>query len=79
MLYSRNFSIICLLTLCAGCSSTTGGGTAERGYANAAKYQSLDAYQLCTEENPGEPEKCGTLVKLLEDDKKRLERVSTPK
>ncbi len=51
----------------------------ERGYANAAKYQSLDAYQLCTEENPGAPEKCETLVKLMEDDKKRLDRVSTPK
>lgn len=71
--------ILCLLTLCAGCSSTTGGRVEERSYANAAKYQSLDAYQLCTEENPGEPEKCGTLVKLLEDDKKRLERVSTPR
>ena len=51
----------------------------EPNYANAAKYQSLDAYQLCTEENPGDPDKCATLIKLLEDDKKRLERVSTPK
>lgn len=79
MLYSRNFLIVCLLTLLAACNSTTSGGSVERGYANAAKYQSLDAYQLCSEENPGEPEKCGTLVKLLEDDKKRLDRVSSPR
>ena len=79
MLFFRNSLILCLLTLCAGCSSTTSGRLEDRSYANAAKYQSLDAYQLCTEENPGEQEKCGTLVKLLEDDKKRLDRVTSPK
>ena len=79
MLYSRNVMILCLLTLCAGCSSTTGGRVEERNYANAAKYQSLDAYKLCTEENPGDPDKCANLVKLLEDDKKRLERISGQK
>jgi hypothetical protein len=51
----------------------------ERGYANAAKYQSLDAYQLCTEEHPGELEKCEALVKLMDDDKKRLDRVTASK
>jgi hypothetical protein len=71
--------IICVLAFCAGCSSTSGGRGQEQSYANAAKYQSLDAYQICTEDNPGDPEKCAALVKLLEDDKKRLDRVSTPK
>ncbi len=79
MLFSRINIILCMLCACAGCSSTNGGRMEERNYANAAKYQSLDAYQLCTEENPGDPDKCATLIKLLEDDKKRLERVSTPK
>lgn len=79
MFFFRNNLILCLLCLCAGCSSSNGGRIEERSYANAAKYQSLDAYQLCTEENPGDPDKCATLVKLLEDDKKRLERVSNPK
>jgi len=79
MFFFRNILILCLLTLLAGCSSTTGGRVEERSYANAAKYQSLDAYQLCTEDNPGDPDKCATLVKLLEDDKKRLERVSGQK
>lgn len=79
MPFTRNFLILPLLMACAGCSSTTSGRVDERGYANAAKYQSLDAYQLCTEENPGEPEKCEALVKLMDDDKKRLDRVSTSK
>lgn len=79
MLFSRNKILLCLSALCAGCNSTTGGRMEERSYANAAKYQSLDAYQLCTEENPGAPEKCSTLVKVLEEDKKRLERVSGSK
>lgn len=79
MFFFRNFLILSLLAVCAGCSSTTGGRVDERGYANAAKYQSLDAYQLCTEENPGELEKCEALVKLMEDDKKRLDRVTASK
>jgi hypothetical protein len=79
MLLSRKFLILSLLTVCAGCSSTTGGRVDERGYANAAKYQSLDAYQLCTEEHPGELEKCEALVKLMDDDKKRLDRVTASK
>ena len=79
MFFFRNFLILSLFAVCAGCSSTSSGRVDERGYASAAKYQSLDAYQLCTEENPGEVEKCEALVKLMEDDKKRLDRVTASK
>jgi hypothetical protein len=38
--------------------------------------QSVDAYQICTEENIHNLSKCAPLIKLMDEDKKRLERLS---
>jgi hypothetical protein len=36
-------------------------------------------YQICTEQNPGNLQKCDALIKLVDADKKRLEKVSGTK
>jgi hypothetical protein len=69
-----------LLLLLAGCSSTEGARKVEdTAYARAAEYQSMDAYQRCTEENVGDEKKCDALIRLLENDRNRVEKVAGAK
>jgi hypothetical protein len=69
-----------LLLLLAGCSSTQGARKVEdAAYARAAEYQSMDAYQRCTEENVGDEKKCDALIRLLESDRNRVEKVAGAK
>ena len=63
-------------TLTAGCNSTSGGRVDDKAYARDVELQSVDAYQICTEQNPGNAQKCDALVKLVDADKKRLDKVS---
>jgi hypothetical protein len=66
-----------LLLLLTGCSSTQGARKVEdAAYARAAEYQSMDAYQRCTEENVGDEKKCDALIRLLESDRTRVEKVA---
>ena len=48
-------------------------------YAREAKLQSLDAYQICTEENIDDLKKCDALAGLQNADEKRLERLISQK
>lgn len=75
MRYLLLFSALAIL---AGCSS--GGVRPEDlAYAREAQFQSLAAYQICTENNIGDIRKCDALVSLHDADQKRLERLAAPK
>ena len=66
-----------LILLLPACSSTPGARKVEdAAYARAAEYQSLDAYQRCSEENVGDEKKCDALIRLLESDRNRAEKVA---
>ena len=69
-----------LIMLLPACSSTQGARKVEdAAYARAAEYQSLDAYQRCTEENVGDEKKCDALIRLLESDRNRVEKFASGK
>lgn len=69
--------ILFLILLLPACSSTQGTRKVEdAAYARAAEYQSLDAYQRCSEENVGDEKKCDALIRLLESDRNRAEKVA---
>ena len=73
----RLYPTLFLIPLLAACSSTEGARRVEdAAYARAAEYQSLDAYQRCSEENVGDEKKCDALIRLLESDRNRVEKVA---
>lgn len=72
----RIFLAIILLSVLSACSSGPDKRALELAYAKDSLEQSTDAYQICTEENIGDLSKCATLIKLMQDDQKRLERLS---
>jgi hypothetical protein len=45
-------------------------------YARMAQFQSLAAYQICSEENIGDPTRCDALLRLQDSDRKTLERLT---
>lgn len=66
--------IVCLcLASCSGARDKRGDDLA---FARSAVFQSTDAYQICTEQNIENSEKCGALVKLMEADQKRVSRLT---
>ena len=75
----RFFLFTSLLLSVAGCNSTSNNRVDDKVYARDAEFQSVDAYQICTEQNPGNLQKCDALIKLVDADKKRLEKVSGTK
>lgn len=75
----RLLSLMLLLLPAAGCNSTSNNRVDDKVYARDAEFQSVDAYQICTEQNPGNLQKCDALIKLVDADKKRLEKVSGTK
>ena len=72
----RLFLILCLIFTVSACSSGPDKRLIELAYARNAYEQSVDAYQICTEENIHNLSKCALLIKLMDEDKKRLERLS---
>jgi hypothetical protein len=48
-------------------------------YAREAQFQSLVAYQICSEKNIGDLRKCDALVRLQDADQKRLELLTAAK
>ena len=75
----RLAALIIFLFSVAGCNSTSNNRVDDKLYARDAEFQSVDAYQICTEQNPGNLQKCDALIKLVDADKKRLEKVSGTK
>ena len=65
-----------LLSALAACSRGPDKRLIELAYAKGALEQSTDAYQICTEDNIDDLSKCETLIKLIQEDQKRLERLS---
>lgn len=67
---------IILMSILSACSSGPDKRALELAYARDSLEQSTDAYQICTEENIDDISKCATLIKLMQDDQRRLERLS---
>jgi hypothetical protein len=78
-MFKRFASLTLLLLTISGCNSTSSNRVDDKVYARDAEFQSVDAYQICTEQNPGNLQKCDALIKLVDADKKRLEKVSGTK
>ena len=60
----------------ASCGAGRDRKAEELAYARFASRQSLDAYQICTEENVGDENQCSALIKLMDEDNRRLARLS---
>ena len=78
-MFKRFASLTLLLLTISGCNSTSSNRVDDKVYARDAEFQSVDAYQICTEQNPGNLQKCDALIKLVDADKKRLDKVSGTK
>jgi len=76
-IFMRFVLAIALLSLLASCSSGPDKRLIELAYAKGALDQSTDAYQICTEDHIGDLSKCATLIKLMQEDQRRLERLSS--
>ena len=74
--FMRIIIVIVFLSALSACSSGPDKRLIELAYAKGALDQSTDAYQICTEDNIGDISKCATLIKLMQEDQKRLERLS---
>ena len=61
----------------ASCGAWRDKKAEELAYARFAARQSLDAYQICTEENVGDEIQCSALIKLIDEDNRRVGRLST--
>ncbi len=62
------------LTACNSAGTST-KDIAKENYAREVYAQSLKAYQLCAAENAGAQEKCRGLLLVMENDKKRYEKL----
>ncbi|WP_424361841.1 hypothetical protein [Methylocystis parvus] len=75
----RHLILIAGLIGLAGCNSASGAKkAAEQEYAVGSYEQSMRAYQICAEQNPGDPEKCSALSRMMEADRKRYDKDSPP-
>ncbi len=72
MRYLLLFPALAILT---GCSSGR-VRPEDLAYAREAQYQSLVAYQICSEGNNGDLRRCDALVRLQDADRERLERLT---
>ncbi len=73
------FLLLTILSIgLAACNSAQSAKTvANEEYAIGSYEQSLKAYQLCVEQNPGDQQKCSALARVMEADKKRYDRDAT--
>lgn len=60
----------------AACGSGRDKRAEELAFARVASKQSLDAYQICTEENVGDEGQCSALIRLMDEDSRRLARLT---
>jgi hypothetical protein len=60
----------------ASCGAGRDKKAEELAYARFAERQSLDAYQICAEENVGDENQCSALIKLMDEDNRRIARLS---
>ncbi|MFO1125729.1 MAG: hypothetical protein U1E25_10860 [Methylocystis sp.] len=65
------------LAILAGCSGRV--RPEDLAYAREDLSQSLSAYQICAKEKRGDLKKCDALAKLIDADKKKLERLTATK
>ncbi len=72
----RTLLVLIFLSALTACSSGPDKRLIELAYAKGALEQSTDAYQICTEDNINDLSKCATLIKLMQEDQRRLERLS---
>jgi hypothetical protein len=74
----RHLWLAAALTLAlAGCNSAKTARQVENAeYAIDSYEQSQEAYQLCVRQNPGDPQKCGALLRVIEADKKRYDKAT---
>ena len=68
----RFISICLIIFLIASCSSGRNRLEEEIAYTRAVINQSTDAYQICTEDNIDNLSRCNSLIKLIDEDKRRL-------
>jgi hypothetical protein len=72
----RYMGLAVLALALAGCNSAQGArDSANREYAVDSYEQSLQAYQLCVEQNPGDQQKCSAVARLIDADRKRYEKL----
>lgn len=72
----RYMGVAVLMLALAGCNSAQGAReAANREYAVDSYEQSLQAYQLCVEQNPGDQQKCSAVARLIDADRKRYEKL----
>ena len=75
MRYLRVVVALSPLALSACNSMQAGRDAANREYAVGSYEQSLEAYQICAEQNPGDQQKCSALARIIEADRKRYEKL----
>ena len=71
----RYLLLFLALAILAACSSGR-VRPEDLAYAREAQFQSLAAYQICSEKNNGDLRKCDALVRLQDADQKRLEQLT---
>ncbi len=66
-----------LMLAAAGCNSAQSAkDRANREYAVNSYEQSLEAYQLCVEQNRNDQQKCSALSRIIDADRKRYEKLA---
>ncbi|WP_442754305.1 hypothetical protein ACNHKD_15110 [Methylocystis sp. JAN1] len=71
----RYLILIAGLAALAACNSASNARKeADQEYAVGSYEQSMKAYQLCAEQNPGNPEKCSALSRVMDADRKRYDK-----
>lgn len=74
MRYLSLSALMLALSACNGAQSVK--DAANREYAVDSYEQSLQAYQLCSEQNTNDPQKCSAISRVIEADRKRYEKLS---
>lgn len=73
----RYLRLAALTLALAGCNSAQSARqAASEEYAVDAYEQSLQAYQLCAQQNAADPQKCSALARVIDADKKRYEKTA---
>lgn len=73
----RYLGVAIFMLALSGCNSAKSAKeSANREYAVGSYEQSLQAYQLCAEQNPDNQQKCSALSRVIEADRKRYEKLA---
>jgi hypothetical protein len=73
----RYMRLAIFLFALSGCNSAQRAkDVANQEYALGSYEQSLEAYQLCAEQNAKDPQKCSALARVIDADRKRFEKIS---